>query len=804
MAKVYRAKDLNLGREVALKVLLDSVAQDPEFRERFRREARASAALTHPNIVQVYDFFESPQGVFIVMELIEGQDLHAYLEQKGPLAPAEAVRIVLDVLSALEFAHSRGVVHRDITARNVLLARDGSVHVTDFGIAQVVGERTLTQSGELIGSVQYISPEQASGQHATPRTDIYSTGVLLYVMLVGELPFSSDNVVKLALMHVQAPVPKPSLTRSDIPEALENIILKAMAKDPAQRFQSASEMMDALHSWQINPLRRSTLVPGQRPPAPAAPFSNPPPAPTLGKSVAAAPTAVPTAPQAPAPGGGTVLHARLPQNLLKMQEDAARSATPVGNFSDQEVQDTVDLSTYPEEEPLQEGGEEGEDYQDYADEYPLEEGAEGEGEGEGMGSKGLGAIIAISLTIFLAFVAGLTWVNLTATSKVNIPNVVGQDVERAKTIVQEAGMRLEIRSQKYLANERPGLVLEQDPAGGVQSAGDGVVWVDISVGRERATIPNLQGLREGQACAELEKLGLGYTVVPRESRLEAGTVFGQHPLAGQEVVTGTEVTIFVSVGQGQLTVPTLTGLTLGTAYDLVGNLGLNIKVKETKVDPHSKAETILSQEPSAGLKVAKGQTIYVVISRKEERKQAPALVGKTLGEAKKIARGMGIELEVSGDTSDQALVSSQKINPGSILSEPKLGVRASLAKPTVPDVCTQTYERAVETLKAGGWKVGKVSVVEGETSNIVVQQYPGPAQEAAPGSSVDLTVTRAVAAQPTPAVPAPPPVPAPSPVDDRAPLTPAVPAPPPVPQPEQPLSEGIQEDLDIELPGDLP
>ena len=165
---------------------------------------------------------------------------------------------------------------------------------------------------------------------------------------------------------------------------------------------------------------------------------------------------------------------------------------------------------------------------------------------------------------------------------------------------------------------------------------------------------------------------------------------------------------------------------------------------------------------------------------------------------------MGIELEVSGDTSDQALVSSQKINPGSILSEPKLGVRASLAKPTVPDVCTQTYERAVETLKAGGWKVGKVSVVEGETSDIVVQQYPGPGQEAAPGSSVDLTVTRAVAAQPTPAVPAPPPVPAPSPVDDRAPLTPAVPAPPPVPQPEQPLSEGIQEDLDIELPGDLP
>ena len=168
MAKVYKAKDLNLGRDVALKVLLESVSGDPEFRERFRREARASAALSHPNIAQVYDFFEAGKDVFIVMELVDGRDLRDCLQERGRLEIDEAIRITLDVLSALEFAHSRGVVHRDISARNVMLSRDGTVKVADFGIARIVGERTLTQDGELIGSVQYISPEQASGGHATP------------------------------------------------------------------------------------------------------------------------------------------------------------------------------------------------------------------------------------------------------------------------------------------------------------------------------------------------------------------------------------------------------------------------------------------------------------------------------------------------------------------------------------------------------------------------------------------------------------------------------------------------------------
>lgn len=253
MATVYRASDLNLGREVAVKVLQESIANDPDFRERFRREARAASVLNNPHIVQVYDFIESEEGTFIVMELVRGEDLRSLLKRSGRLSLDRSINIILDVLSALQDAHQHGLVHRDVSARNVLIGEHGEVKVSDFGIARVLGERTLTQTGELIGSVEYISPEQANGEEADCRSDIYSVGVLLYQLLTGVLPFTASNAVKLAVKHIQEIPSPPSSLRPEISSALDDIVLCAMEKDPADRFESALAMSEALDSLRYAP-----------------------------------------------------------------------------------------------------------------------------------------------------------------------------------------------------------------------------------------------------------------------------------------------------------------------------------------------------------------------------------------------------------------------------------------------------------------------------------------------------------------------------------------------------------------------
>lgn len=855
MAKVYKAKDLNLGRDVALKVLLESVSGNPEFRERFRREARASAALSHPNIVQIYDFFEYDKDVFIVMELVDGRDLRDYLQEHGRLSIDEAIRITLGVLSALEFAHSRGVVHRDISARNVMLSRDGTVKVADFGIARIVGERTLTQDGELIGSVQYISPEQASGGHATPAADIYSTGVLLYEMLTGELPFSSDNVVKLALMHVQTPAPKPSAICPEISEALDNIVLKAMAKNPAQRYRTAAEMTAALLALR-NTAAPSAPVAPTMPTAAAAPGALLSKAPSYPKpngaaapadnaaasTIAAnvAPTSntavgVPSANVAPtgnaiasaaanvaslgsvapgaaafgAPAEHTMLRTRLPQNLIKMHEDSQTG--PTRPLDDSSPVDTVDISDYGDED--YQDPEQGEYNQYYSEDgEPLEEGMgeeydQSEGSAEsGSVNKSLGLIIAVSLTILIAFVAGVTWVNLNAAPNVNVPSIVGQKLAQARETVKEAGLRLEVRSQKYQAGAKPGVVLHQEPDGGAQLVKDGVVWVDVSIGRELVAVPDLSGFTEERACEELDKDGLVYTIVPKESSAPVGTVFAQEPEAGQEIAIGNEVTVFISLGKGEDIIPDLSGMSLKSAADLMVGLGGCVKVRLQKDDPKATEGTILSQEPAAGKAMQRGTVVYVVVChRSETKKVAPSLIGKSVAEAKAEASGLGLELVVEGDTGDNARILTQKTEPGAVLSGNRLVVSAS-AQVTVPDVCTQTYEQAVSNLQNAGFKLGKVSAAAGQNDNIVIEQYPGAGQVAPLGSSVDLTVTKAVEAEST------------SSADEGGETVNinAVPLREPEPSPVAPSHDdagsnsvgnghgGSNSDVNIELPGDLP
>ena len=241
MAKVFLAEDVSLHRKVAIKVLGERYAEDAQFVERFQREARAAAGLNHPNIVQVYDHGRANGSYYIAMEYLEGPTLDEVIADEGHLQPRKAIDLSLQILAALRFAHRHGVVHRDVKPQNMILLRDGRVKVTDFGIARA-GSSEMTEAGSIIGTAQYISPEQARGLPVGPPADLYSVGVVLYKMLTGRVPFDGDSAVAVAMRHVQErPVP-PSHLNPDIPPDLERVVLRALSKDVDRRYQTADEM----------------------------------------------------------------------------------------------------------------------------------------------------------------------------------------------------------------------------------------------------------------------------------------------------------------------------------------------------------------------------------------------------------------------------------------------------------------------------------------------------------------------------------------------------------------------------------
>ena len=249
MATVYRATDTQLGRDVAVKLLRPEYLRDPDFSSRFRFEARSAASLSHPNIVGVHDYGEDPDGPFIVMELVDGEDLASILRANGALPPRQAARIASAVGRALAAAHAKGIVHRDVKPGNVVIGRDGQVKVTDFGIARAVAESALTLPGTALGSVHYFSPEQAQGESTTAAGDIFSLGIVLFEMLTGQRPWEGDSAAAVAIARLSGPTPDPRTIRPSVPEALAAIVHRALALEPANRWSSAASFADALDGW---------------------------------------------------------------------------------------------------------------------------------------------------------------------------------------------------------------------------------------------------------------------------------------------------------------------------------------------------------------------------------------------------------------------------------------------------------------------------------------------------------------------------------------------------------------------------
>ncbi|MBA2314572.1 MAG: serine/threonine protein kinase, partial [Chloroflexi bacterium] len=264
MATIYRARDSQLERDVAVKLLRPEYGRDPDFLSRFRQEAQNAASLNHPNIVQVYDYGQDPAGPFIVMELVDGEDLASVIRRTGPMPPAQAARIAAAAARALEVAHRRGIVHRDVKPGNVMVDRDGRIEVADFGIARAVAEAQMTLPGTTIGSVHYFSPEQARGESTTFPSDVYSLGIVLWEMLTGRRPWEGDSAAAVAMARLSGPPPSPSRVRPGVPPGLEAILQRAMAPDPADRYPSGAGLAEALEGWLVD---QGTGVTSAVPPA---------------------------------------------------------------------------------------------------------------------------------------------------------------------------------------------------------------------------------------------------------------------------------------------------------------------------------------------------------------------------------------------------------------------------------------------------------------------------------------------------------------------------------------------------------
>ncbi len=539
MATVYRARRLRDGQTAALKVLREQYAADAEFVERFQREARAVASLTHPSMVQVYESGEAEGVHFIAMEFVEGQDLKRRLRERGgALEIAEAVRIGVQVCEVLDYAHRRGIIHRDIKPQNILLTREGVVKVTDFGIARALSAVTITQTGTVLGSVQYLSPEAARGEATGRAADIYALAVVLFEMVTGELPFAGDSPIAVALKHIHEVPPAPGELNPEVPPALEAVILRGMAKSPRHRYPTAgdlaSDLLGQTSFWKegmlepepAEPTRviRPGALPQERPAGAAL---------TIGKSLADAWRRVRLS-RTLTPALAVIAVALLTGGVW----GAWRSVTGYYNVVEVEVPVLVGLPVAEAEARARDAG--------------VTLNAEARGHSEKIPP---GSVISQDQPAGKRVKAGrvISVVVSQGKEQVAVPDVVGQPLPSARLVIGNSRLRVGRVDERFDDSVRAGVIITQDPPAGTQAARGSAVTLLVSRGPEQVEMPVLVGRTLAEARARLEELGL----IVRQIRsavspdVPPGTVVDQTPDPGRRIKPAqTEVTLTVSVRPG--------------------------------------------------------------------------------------------------------------------------------------------------------------------------------------------------------------------------------------------------------------
>jgi eukaryotic-like serine/threonine-protein kinase len=589
MATVHRAQDQVLDRAVAVKLLHAHLARDPAFLDRFRREARSAAALSHPNVVAVHDWGETDDGPYLVLQLIEGPSLREVLRRQGRLSPGEALGVLGPAGAGLGAAHEAGLVHRDVKPENLLLGRDGSVHVTDFGLARAAASATSTFGADvLMGSPHYLSPEAVRGQPLDPRADVYGLGVVLFECLTGRPPHEGESPYATAVQHTARAVPAPSSLVPELDPAIDEVVRRATSMDPAGRYPDGAAFAAALR-WAV--------------------------------------------PDGPEPLDIDVRDTPGPPPL----PDRTGTAIVADEASDTELVGSVQRTRHLDADP-----------RGSTSVTPLTTDGTETDRFTGPRRRRRGWVV---LLVLLALVGGsalggyLLWDRVLA-PVTSIPEVLGASQDSATERLVAAGFEVRVADDQPFDLQVPaGHVYEVAPTG--QARQGQTITLVLSAGPRQVEVPDVVDDTREDAVTAVTTAGLEPLVVERyDEEVPSGAVIGTRPSAGSVLDETSEVEIVVSIGRQPIEVPSLVGSSLSEAGGVVDDLGLRVEVTGSRFDEQAPRGTILSQAPQPGASVFRGDTVEVVTSNGPEPIQVPNVRGERVEDAVATLRALGFTVEV--------------------------------------------------------------------------------------------------------------------------------------------------------------
>ncbi|MFG2982785.1 Stk1 family PASTA domain-containing Ser/Thr kinase [Streptomyces sp. NPDC048258] len=608
MAEVYLAHDTRLGRTVAVKTLRADLARDPSFQARFRREAQSAASLNHPAIVAVYDtgedYVDNISIPYIVMEYVDGSTLRELLHSGRKLLPERTLEMCIGILQALEYSHRAGIVHRDIKPANVMLTRTGQVKVMDFGIARAMGDSgmTMTQTAAVIGTAQYLSPEQAKGEQVDARSDLYSAGCLLYELLSVRPPFIGDSPVAVAYQHVREEPQPPSNFDPEITPEMDAIVLKALVKDPDYRYQSADEMRADIEACLDGQPVAATASMG------AAGYGYPDQGHGYGHQGYDQPTT------------------------------ALRAA------------DSGQTSMMPPTPP----GDGGYGYGDQG------HGGYDQGPHRRQKKSRVSTILLVTAGILVlvgAILIGRSLFNGNADNRPAVPKLVGAPFDQAQKSGDNVGLKV-VKGADEPCDQPKGSVCKQDPAAETKVAKGSTVTVTVSSGAPKVLVPDVLNLKYEEAEKALKDKGFQVDRKLQESDRTAGIVLDQTPKAGGEAEKNTVITLTVAKEQSKAIVPDLKGKRQDDAEKALKAVKLKLG-SVTEVDfPGAAPKTVIEQQYQPNEQLEVGKTVNITIAKAVQQTQVPNLAGKTVAQAKVelASRGLTFGMVLNGPTDDNAIV----------------------------------------------------------------------------------------------------------------------------------------------------